>query len=440
MQLKRRLLYLPIEVKPREFHGKLLLAAVAAARGWQVQLGRKPEVHAALEKGPHGILIELNLPEGTAGKLQRIKALGHWVANMCEESIVYYGGADYCQRKIGPTALSYADLLLVVGTDNERDLRKYRPEASGRIVVTGNPRFDVLMPAPRIVFAAEAEAIRRRYGGFLLVNTNFGPVNHVKTSSAEFLAQRLKMAKDDAHAAFLQRWHDYKHVQLAALKPLLADIAAARRYDTVVVRPHPTENHDTWRTWADPLGIKVHFEGSANSWMLAAAAMLHTGCTTAVEGALLDLPVTSFVPEPGHEMLNQADEISTQVATAAEFLAAAAPQAGGGTDPRLAAQRAKTRHIVANTEPPLAADRILDALDRLDVPEVASVARRDGLLSAAWHRAHALTRRRASYAYRKFDGLAKDEIMGPLAHWQSSGVIRRMPEMAPQADGTWVLS
>ena len=57
-------------------------------------------------------------------------------------------------------------------------------------------------------------------------------------------------------------------------------------------------------------------EGDANVWMLAAEAVLHPGCTTGVEGLLLDRPVYSYVPEPGIEFLNQADAVSYNVASA----------------------------------------------------------------------------------------------------------------------------
>jgi hypothetical protein len=254
--------------------------------------------------------------------------------------------------------------------------------------------------------------------------------------------QKMGLLEDAEHAAMLRRWHDYKRAHMLALNPVLAEIARSGRYDNIVVRPHPTESHDTWHEWADPLGIRVHFEGSANIWMVAAEAMLHTGCTTAIEGALLDLPVTSFVPERGHEMLNQADEVSEKVATAAEFLAAVAERqqpAGSHPDSRLVGQRAKVAQIVANVEPPMSADRIIDALERLDVPEATILTQDGNPLSSVWHRIHALTRRRASYAYRKFDSLAEDEVRRPLAHWHRAGVLGRMPESRPQPDGTWLI-
>lgn len=433
--MNRRRLYLPIEVKPREAHAKLFLAAKAAERGWQAVLGREREVRTAAGTGPSGALILGSIL--AADELRRYRARGHRIAILGEESIVYYGGRDYCERRIHRDGLALSDVLLVVGERNAADLRTYRPESTEKIAITGNPRFDIVMPKLRTYFANEATPMREKFGRFLLVNTNFGPVNHVKQTSAEILAslERRGLVKDANHADFLRAWHDYKRTQLAALKPVLAEIARSKRYDHVVVRPHPTENHETWKAWADPMGIAVHFQGSANSWMLAATDMLHTGCTTAVEGALLDLPMTSFVPIPGHEMLNQADEISAQVATAADFMTLAGqPKAA-----RLAEQKLRVQSIVANTDPPLAADRVLDTLDRLDVPAAPVERSRMSPLASAWHWLHSVTRRKSSYAYRKFDGLEEPELRQAVEVWTHAGVLKQIPQMSRQPDGTWLI-
>lgn len=446
--MKRRVLYVPIEVKVREVYGKILFAGIAAERGWQVYLGRGREVREALKVGPPGLLIENNIPESRSDEFAAYRARGHRIANLCEESIAYYGGRDYCARKIGSTALTHVDQLLVVGARNEADLRQYRPEAAGKIAVTGNPRFDTLMPDLRGVYAGAAAPIRERFGSFLLVDTNFGPVNHFKASSEELLARitRKGAVLDEDHADMLRRWHAYKRQHMEALKPLLAEVAAAKRFDAIVIRPHPTENHDNWREWAAPHGITVAFEGSANAWMMAAAAILHTGCTTGIEGALLDRPIASFVPIPGHEMLNQADDISQQVGNADDFLTlvdrlnkASASEMAAILD----AQREKVGTIVANTTAPLSVDRILDAIDGFDLPEVpvSSFGNSPTAVFAAVRDAVRMRLRPSwSYGYRKFDGFDRAEMEAPMQHWLERGVIPVRPKMTQRIDGTWIVS
>ncbi len=47
-----------------------------------------------------------------------------------------------------------------------------------KLVLTGNPRFDLLRPELRDYYAPEAARLKKRYGPYLLVNTNFADSNH----------------------------------------------------------------------------------------------------------------------------------------------------------------------------------------------------------------------------------------------------------------------
>jgi hypothetical protein len=231
------------------------------------------------------------------------------------------------------------------------------------------------------------------------------------------------------------------------LQALLATVARTDAFDRIVVRPHPSEKHDTWREWARPHErIEIIYEGSANSWMLAADAILHTGCTTGIEGVLLDHPVLSFTPEPGHDLLNQSDAVSIQVNDADEFLAQAAAWRAldsGGMRARLQDQCARLATLIANVNPPLAVDRIVTAFGRLDLPEVTSDAfRTRNPLKSLWRTVRSGFRDRQTGAYhrQKFPGLDEADIITPIQNWVTTGVLKRPPELARLADGTWLLA
>ncbi len=136
--MKRRVLYLPIEIKGRELNGKILLASRAAERGWLVLMGQTKAVREALPDGPRGVFMEISIAEHKAKRIAGYKSLGHSIAILCEESIVYFDGRDYCRRKVGSAALANTDIMLVSGARNEQHLRQYRPESADKIVLTGN--------------------------------------------------------------------------------------------------------------------------------------------------------------------------------------------------------------------------------------------------------------------------------------------------------------
>jgi hypothetical protein len=280
-----------------------------------------------------------------------------------------------------------------------------------------------------------------------MVNTNFMRTNHFKQGPDEMIA-RLRSANlivDDAHAEEVRRQYAYKGDQMEKLKPVLAAIAESRTFDTIVLRPHPSENHDTWREWAAPYGMRVVYEGTANEWMLASDAILHTGCTTGIESVLLDRPVASFQPIPGHYLLNQPDSVSEPFTTADEFLALAARWKAISESDRpayLAGQRRRLVPLIANVEPPRAVDRILDAFDELDVSEAPVPAvggRSANPVQALTRFVRSVKLGRGGYHRQKFPGLTADDLAGPVATWIENGVLSVMPDMRPMPDGTWLL-
>lgn len=442
--MKRRTLYLYCGVKGTDLFGKALLAARAAARGWRVYLGGFVEIlDMVAHRCAPGLLVENNVFDSKAERLGGLKARGFRIADLDEEGIIYLDPERYCTEKIGPRALEATDLVLATGARQEGHIRAHRPRAADKLRLTGNPRFDTLMPRVRTVFEESAGAIRERHGRFLLVNLNFNPANPGRKTDMVAKWRKLGKLATPRQIDLVRRWVDYKKRQMRGLQTLLAEVARAGAFERIVLRPHPEEDHDTWRAWAADVGGGVEFrydpESGANPWMLAAAMMLHAGCTTGIEALLLDLPSVSFAPEPDSEFQNPADAVSVRVATAGEFLAQAASWETAGDRARaiVGHGRSVLRPYVENVAPPLAADRILDAADGLDVPETGTARYAIGRAcrtlvetsTAGGRRARRRVRDKSSGAFRiqRFPGLAVEDVRAPIARWVEAGVLDRMP-------------
>lgn len=431
--MKQRTLYLPIGTKCRELLGKTLLAAKAVERGWRVVIGGLDMRAELLEESPPGLLVENNVPDDKADRFRRLKDRGYVIANLSEESVLYRDAEEYWTHRIGDRALESADVVFTVGVRSEEDIRVHRRAAAGRMVRTGNPRFDTLLPGVRTVYDADAASIRRRCGRFLLVNSNFGPANPYKMGLDVVAAWRRDGKLTTPEQIDRKRREiAYKTRQMIDLQALLATVSAAGAFERIVVRPHPTENHDAWRAWAAAVNVDVEYEGSAIPWILAAEMTLHAGCTTAIEALLLDRPTVSFVPRPDSEFVTHADAVSVQVANADELLALAEGWERPGAWRRTHLARGKSiigPHI-ANVEPPLAADRLLDAADRLAVPETAATKRSPLERLAGALRRAAAEEARQRYRRQMFPGLVPEDVRAPVAHWIAAGVVGRMPRMA----------
>ncbi len=452
---KRRLLYMPVETKSRELLGKTFLAARAVERGWIVVMGVQRGTRKFLKERPPGVYVAMSIPDRKTLVLQRMQKAGHRVINLGEENLFYTNPHDYCVRKLGPDALKFTDLLLVPGERNAGDVRTFRPEGEAKMAVTGNPRFDVLQPRLRCVYSKRAKEIREELGRFILVNTNFARVNPFSRGLDLIDGWRLRgLIQEGEEVDFLRRHADFKQRQMIGLQALLKELAKSPDIDRIVVRPHPGENHDVWREWAKGTNIVIRYEGSANDWIMAAEALLHPGCTTGIEALLLDRPVFSYVPEPDSEFINEPDLVSEWVASADQVVAGVL-RVRGLSDlqarTQFAAQRDKLRNYIINTEPPYAADLIVDALERLDVEAVAP--EQLGLASGFFRRAIRAFRERSQRlrsdrkgagsrsgrGVQKLGIIEHDEISVPLDQWVRAGVLTRMPHLTQINSGLWAL-
>ena len=227
--MRRRTLYLPIEIKYRELLGKTLLAAKAVDRGWRVYMGGV-DLHDHMATGfAPGLLIENNIPDTKATRLGQLKTKGYRIADLCEESIIYPDAQDYVARKIGLRSLPATSVILATGARSQRDICALRKDAARKLVVTGNPRFDTLMPSVRVVYEDEARKIRDRYGRFLFVTTNFSSANPFKTGlDVVAVLQRDGKLATPEQADLKRRQVAYKARHMKGMQTLLIEVARWR--------------------------------------------------------------------------------------------------------------------------------------------------------------------------------------------------------------------
>ena len=80
--------------------------------------------------------------------------------------------------RLSKEALDRVRVFFAWGPDDAEAIRAFPGWPGIPIHATGNPRIDLMRPELRGYFDEDVAALRRRFGDFLLVNTNFALVNH----------------------------------------------------------------------------------------------------------------------------------------------------------------------------------------------------------------------------------------------------------------------
>jgi surface carbohydrate biosynthesis protein len=354
---ERRTLLLPVVIGKRELDANLLLGLLASEAGYRVLIGLRHSIDNTPRYG-EALYLAKNVRQNFV--MDRPVAQGHAVVAMDEEGLVRFP-AHVQTVRYQARSMSLPRLLFAWGDDNA-DYWRRSPYYRGRpIILTGNPRADLLRPELRDFYRGEAEAIRREFGSFVLFNTNFSLVNHFRPRHRSFRSPGLGRRDFDTVWSGLAA---HKRALMQGFIDLVPRLARAIVPHRLVIRPHPSENAAVWQeAAASSDNIAVVHRGAVVPWLMASAAVLHNGCTSAVETALLGRTAYAYQPLRSTEFdLDLPNAVSSAFDRAEDLIAAI--NDGLGTCRGKAAgpsPEALSRHVASLTGP-LASDRIVAAL------------------------------------------------------------------------------
>jgi surface carbohydrate biosynthesis protein len=294
---------MPVENQVRELDARLLLACVAAKRGLTSILGPKRKIESHIASFPRGIYLSKSLRIARRDFFSITRMLGHEIVAWDEEALVHLPPETYYSRRLSPVGMEHVSHMFAWGEENVELWRQYSklpPEMP--IHATGNPRVDLLRPDMQAYYEIEADQIRKTFGDFILINTNFNHVNAFM--SAQNLFQPVKKEGEEAkfgQAAkgmsreYAEGFRDHKQAIFEDFQKFIPELEDAFPEYTVVVRPHPTENQDLYQEIAARCRrVRVTNEGNVVPWLMAAKVLIHNGCTTGVEAYIMRVPAVSY--------------------------------------------------------------------------------------------------------------------------------------------------
>jgi surface carbohydrate biosynthesis protein len=294
-------LLMPVENQVRELDSKLLLACIAARRGFSSVIGPRREMHIQITAFPRSIYLAKSMPVHRNIIFQIMRKLGHEIVAWDEEALVHPQAETYYRRRVCPLGIKYVSHLFAWGEDNAQLWQQYPELPAGvPIHVTGNPRGDLLRSEMRDIYQGDVKQLRSAYGDFILVNTNFNHVNAfspdlnllVKKPGEEPKFGRAAKGMSREYAEGLR---DHKQAIFESFQKLIPTLETAFPESPIIVRPHPTENQEIYLTVASQCErVRVTNEGNVVPWIMASKAVIHNGCTTGVEAYVLGVPAISY--------------------------------------------------------------------------------------------------------------------------------------------------
>ena len=303
MSNSKPLLLIPVENQVRELDPKLLLACIAAGRGFSSIIGSRRELEFRIDSYPKSIYLSKSMTKRSLRFFLVTRKFGHQIVAWDEEALVHLPRQTYFSRRMHPESIKNVSHLFAWGPDNVELWRQYRHLPDDLpIHNTGNPRNDMLRPEMHPFYEEEVQALRHQYGDFILINTNFNHVNAFgpdlnlfkPLNKGEEVAQFGRAARGMSREYAQGLW-DHKHAVFKSFQQLLPKLDQAFPNLNIVVRPHPTERHEVYHDIAARCSrVHVTNEGNVVPWILATRLVLHNGCTTGVESFVMGVPSISY--------------------------------------------------------------------------------------------------------------------------------------------------
>jgi surface carbohydrate biosynthesis protein len=283
--------YLHCELKSRDFESRLFIAAELARLGYTVIVGQVWNIyanllHTAPPVGAH-LFSTCNAAQAIVMKLCREH--GRPVIGSDQEALPFSGRR--LLDNVTAEALAACDVFLAQNAAHADIIARAYPAMSDRLRVAGSARIDALRAA------APERPVATPY---ILFNTGFGLINSIWGGLDQALYTLAVASGIDPKTLEGKRELNERvtveSAVHAAFSALIEGLLADRKID-IVVRPHPSENAETWRTaYAGKPGITIVAGSDPIAWAKHAELLIHSDSTTGLEAAILGVRCLNIAP------------------------------------------------------------------------------------------------------------------------------------------------
>lgn len=294
-----KLICLPVEFASREFEAKSVLAYELIKYGWSIVIGQQWEIFNQLSQFPPCFVIFKGQNKLHQTSMAYAKKYGHFIISIEEEAL---GMTEEHTLSKSSTKELYT-LADVIFSQGEFETQFHRKMSSQLIDIKtfGNIRVDLLKKEYRFLFEDKIDFIRKTYGRFILINTNFALLNSYMGDFDHILNEHIRSGYTKEDNNSIQEFYDYynwtKKCYLEIVK-LLEYLVNKWPEINFIIRPHPGEDFEKAKlSYPKSDNLKIIKEGSHIPWTFASELLIHTSCTTGLEAEIGGGNSISIVPQ-----------------------------------------------------------------------------------------------------------------------------------------------
>jgi len=283
--LKTKSVCLIVDNPLRDLNGLILLAYQLVKRGMDVWLVPMYEQWNEIQAiRPDAVMVNYLRDNNRNHVISYLRA-GMMVGVLETEGVGGRSLNEYRQLVSTTGCADLLDLYCLWGPSQKTALLEEGVIPESIAKVTGCPRYDFCAPPWRHLLE------RRESRPYVLINTSFPTVN--PRFSAGKGAEIAAMVAAGFSAEFAAEYIDAARRALTGMVGLLEELAVRFPNRLFVLRPHPFESPEGYRSLRRFPNLEIRQEGTSLEWVAHADALIHLNCSTAVEASMLGVPALS---------------------------------------------------------------------------------------------------------------------------------------------------
>ena len=293
-------LYIPVEIKPREYVSNLLLIDKAIDKNFRCYLGSKSSINRLVMYSNEINGIYFSKCSFVEEEYQKIKKKCDHITILDQELGPALSGQEI---EMGLRSMNdqifkeYIDSYYVLGKFADKIAKQEYPQIESVIKITGWPRID-LWNKYRYLYKKKVDTIKNLHGNFILFSSDYvffnekiiaSHLDELKKFGAKENDETYKFVKDNAHKTLSE---------FKKFLKIIKDLDKGKFRNNLIIRPHPADDHSFWKQLKKEFkNIKVIYDGDISEWLYASNALLHRGCTTAVQSKIANIPTAYLISD-----------------------------------------------------------------------------------------------------------------------------------------------
>ncbi len=291
---------IPIEVKDRELHSKLLICYHLLKREKKIKIVLTKSNILLDEKINKKNIVYFEKSLSSHKQILQKKLLKeNFIINLDEEGPFYHWPIAFKKNRINSKIINKKNFkyFFIWGSNEKfffnKNLLKNNKQ---KIVISGHPKFDYLKKKNRKFFSKEIKFIDRNFKNIILISSSFFYDTVIDEDLYKIYIRDTIKDKKGVEQFFKNFNYDFENY--VGLINLSKKIAEKFKNHTIIFRPHPRQdiNKVKNRFGKIPKNLKIIYKFTSSPWIIKSNIYVHSHCATVYEALLLKKKIFCFRP------------------------------------------------------------------------------------------------------------------------------------------------